>query len=60
MTGVGFTLPGMQTTITTGWWNCSDCQVDVELAVGGTEGCEVPCPDCGAGMVEQWQWDTAA
>ncbi|HZG91905.1 MAG TPA: hypothetical protein VEZ42_16960 [Pseudonocardia sp.] len=50
----------MDTMMTTGWWNCAECGVDAELAAGATAGCEVPCPDCGDPMVEQWQWEAAA
>jgi len=60
MTGVAFTVPAMDTTMTTGWWNCSDCPVEAELPIGATSGFQVPCPDCGGTMVEQWQWDAAA
>ncbi|WP_214404991.1 hypothetical protein [Pseudonocardia lacus] len=50
----------MDTTTMTGWWSCSECAVEAELAVGATNGFQVPCPDCGGVMVEQWQWDAAA
>lgn len=60
MTGVSFTMAVMETTITTGWWTCSGCAVEAELPTTVTTGCEVPCPDCGSGMYEQWRWDAAA
>ena len=44
----------------TGWWTCAGCEIDAELPVAATAGCEVPCPDCGQGMAEQWCWDTAS
>jgi hypothetical protein len=50
----------MDTMTTTGWWTCAGCGVDAELPMAATAGCEVPCPDCGQGMAEQWYWDTAA
>lgn len=60
MTPVSFTISDMDTTITTGWWSCPGCAVEAELPVSATSGCEVPCPDCGGPMAEQWRWDTAA
>lgn len=60
MTGVSFTIDAMETTNTTGWWSCPDCVIDVELPLVATSGCEVPCPDCGAVMSEQWRWDVMA
>ncbi|GAA1306445.1 hypothetical protein [Pseudonocardia xinjiangensis] len=50
----------MDTSNTTGWWNCLGCSVEVELPVTATSGFQVPCPDCGEAMTEQWQWDAAA
>jgi uncharacterized paraquat-inducible protein A len=50
----------MDTTITTGWWSCPGCGVEVELPTTAASGCTVPCPDCGEAMSEQWQWDAAA
>ena len=49
----------METTMT-GWWACTGCGIEAELPIGVTAGCEVPCPDCGNGMSEQWQWDATA
>jgi hypothetical protein len=60
MTGVSFSIGGMDTTNTTGWWGCSGCSVDAELPVSATAGCQVPCPDCGEPMTESWSWETAA
>lgn len=57
---MSFNIPGMDTMTTTGWWTCAGCGVDAELPMAATAGCEVPCPDCGQGMAEQWNWDTAA
>lgn len=56
---MSFTIDGMDTTMT-GWWSCSGCAVEAELPVRATAGCEVPCPDCGDAMTEQWSWDAAA
>ncbi|MEJ3652842.1 hypothetical protein WEH80_07655 [Actinomycetes bacterium KLBMP 9759] len=50
----------METTNTTGWWNCLGCGVEAELAGAEPAGCEVPCPDCGAPMTQWRQWETAA
>jgi hypothetical protein len=50
----------MDTTITTGWWGCAGCGVDAELPVAATAGCEVPCPDCGDPMTENWRWESVA
>ena len=50
----------METMTMTGWWTCAGCEIDAELPVAATAGCEVPCPDCGQGMAEQWCWDTAS
>jgi hypothetical protein len=50
----------MDTTITTGWWTCPGCGVEAELPVPVMTNWEVPCPDCGAPMIEQWRWDAAA
>jgi hypothetical protein len=54
------TTIGTVTGTTTGWWSCPECAVDAELSDAATAGCEVPCPDCGGAMVEQWRWDAAA
>ncbi len=50
----------MDMMITTGWWACPSCEVEAELPLAATVGCQVPCPDCGNGMSEQWCWDAAA
>jgi predicted RNA-binding Zn-ribbon protein involved in translation (DUF1610 family) len=50
----------MDTTITTGWWACIGCGVEAELPVTATAGCEVPCPDCGEPMTENWRWEAVA
>jgi predicted RNA-binding Zn-ribbon protein involved in translation (DUF1610 family) len=50
----------MDTTSTTGWWRCPGCGVEAELPVGAVLGCQLPCPDCGEAMIEQWRWDAAA
>jgi hypothetical protein len=60
MTGVGFSIAAMDTTMTTAWWSCPECAVEAELPAGATAGCQVPCPDCGDPMTEQWVWDAAA
>lgn len=60
MTGVSFTIGGMDAlTSTTVWWACTDCGIDVELA-GVDGGVAVPCPDCPGELAEQWRWDAAA
>lgn len=60
MTGLSFTLWRMLTTNTTGWWNCTGCGADAELAGADLTGYEVPCPDCGEPMIQWRQWDVAA
>jgi uncharacterized paraquat-inducible protein A len=60
MTAVSFTIGPMDTTVTTGWWDCPGCGVEAELPTGATAGWQVPCPDCGEAMAEQWRWETAA
>lgn len=46
--------------MTTGWWSCVGCDVEAELPAVAPWGCQVPCPDCGAAMTEQWSWDAVA
>jgi uncharacterized paraquat-inducible protein A len=58
MTGVSFTLDGMDTT--TVWWLCTECGVEAELPAGDLAGAQVPCPDCPATMTEHWLWSSAA
>lgn len=50
----------METTDTTGWWNCQCCDIDAELTGADQIGYEVPCPDCGQPMTQWRQWHTAA
>ena len=59
MTGVSFSIYGMD-AMTTSWWTCVGCASEAELPTASTAGCQVPCPDCGVDMAEQWSWDTAA
>ncbi|MFC4942366.1 hypothetical protein [Pseudonocardia sp. GCM10023141] len=41
-------------TSTTGWWNCAECDVDLELVESDVTGFAVDCPDCGQTMA-QWR-----
>lgn len=52
----------METTNTTGWWNCFGCEVDAELTEPHLAGYEVPCPDCAEPMVlvREWTMPSAA
>lgn len=51
----------METTNTTGWWNCLDCGADAEL-MDHAIGYEVPCPDCAEPMalLREWTMPSAA